>query len=238
MQKLTEIKKGNEGYGYLIEHDAGHISLDDKLNEESLEILSNIGGGLKMVEPLTVYAVMQKFGIENANKRIYPESVSKKQVEIYMQKVKDKRAYGELNHPESITIDGSRISHNITNLWWEGRTLIGKLDIIMSPGFIKHGIISCEGDRVANYLRLGLKIGVSSRGLGSVEKEKFTGRFIVQDDFEITCWDIVTDPSTNNAWIGNGDVDSISQYTEEKKIFKNKITEGFDDFLNNKNILI
>lgn len=238
MQKLTEIKKGNEGYGYLIEHDAGHISIDDKLNKESLEVLSNIGGGLRMAEPLTVYAVMQKFGVQNANKRVYPESVLKKQVEVYMQKVKEKRAYGELNHPESITIDGSRISHNITDLWWEGRTLVGKIDIVMSPGFIKYGIISCEGDRVANYLRLGLKIGVSSRGLGSVEKERFTGKFIVQDDFEITCWDVVTDPSTSNAWIGNDNPKSISQYTEEKETFKSKITEGFDDFLNSKSILI
>ena len=65
----------------------------------------------------------------------------------------------------------SRISHNVVELWWEGNVLMGKLEIIMSPGFVNQGIISCEGDLVANLLRRGLKIGVSSRGVGSLEKE-------------------------------------------------------------------
>ena len=67
-----------------------------------------------------------------------------------------------------LDVSSERISHNVVELWWEGNVLMGKLEIIMSPGFINQGIISCEGDRVANYLRKGLKIGVSSRGVGSL----------------------------------------------------------------------
>jgi hypothetical protein len=86
----------------------------------------------------------------------------------------------------------------------------------MSPGFVNQGIISCEGDRVANYLRKGLKIGVSSRGVGSLEK--VNGKNIVQDDFELICWDIVTSPSTPGSWI----------YTEQPTPEQQKLTESTD----------
>ena len=97
---------------------------------------------------------------------------------------------GEADHPESSIVAISRVSHNVVELWWEGNVLMGKLEILMSPGFVNQGIISCEGDQVANLLRKGLKIGVSSRGVGSLKKEN--GENIVQDDFELICWDVVT----------------------------------------------
>lgn len=239
MKTLTELKRQQEGYGILIEHNVGYINPKDKINEDAMEVFSRIGSGqgIEIVEPLSVYAVFQKFGVPNANERIYPESVLRKEVERYQEIIKDRRAYGELNHPESVTIDGSRISHNITELWWEGKTLVGRMDIIMSPGFVKYGIVSTEGDRVANYLRLGLKIGVSSRGLGSVEKERFTGKYIVQDDFELTCWDIVTDPSTSQAWIGDTSKDSVNMYKENIQKQKKKLVESLDNFLNKKILL-
>jgi hypothetical protein len=123
----------------------------------------------------------------------------KRKEQNYLKLIKEKRALGEADHPESSIVAVSRISHNVVDLWWEGNVLMGKLEIIMSPGFVNQGIISCEGDRVANYLRKGLKIGVSSRGVGSLEKEG--GKNMVQDDFELICWDIVTSPSTPGSWI-------------------------------------
>jgi hypothetical protein len=238
--ELFEIKRNNEGYGFLIEKDAGYISADDPRNVQALTELNNIGGtsthGVEVVDRLKVFAVFQKYGIENANGRIYPEGVLRKQVELYQQKINDRRSYGELNHPESVSVDGDRLAFGITKLWWEQKTLVGELELILSPGFVKYGVISCVGDKVANYLRLGWKIGVSSRGLGSVEKDRFTGKYIVQDDFEITCWDVVTDPSTNNAWMGK-EMNDLTQYIESRTSNKTKIVEGLDSFLN-KNIIL
>ncbi len=236
VNELLEIKKNNEGYGYLIEKDAGYISLDDSRNYRAINDLVDFGSGksgVEVVDRLKVVAVFQKFGIPNANLRIYPESVLKKQVEVYQRKIKDRSSYGELNHPESVTINGERLAFLITKLWWENQTLLGEIELILSPGFVKFGIISCLGDMVANYLRLGIKIGVSSRGLGSVEKDKFSGKYIVQDDFEITCWDIVTDPSTPGSYIA-AEVGELSQYVEGVETKKNRIIEGLDSFLNKK----
>ncbi len=241
-KELFEIKKNNEGFGYLIEKDAGFI--DPKINEnvKSINELNSsmgiIGDVVEIADRMRIYLVLQKYGIENANGRIYPESVLRKQVELYKRKIADRRAYGELNHPESVTIDGDRLAFGLTEVHWEGRTLMGSGELIMSPGFVKHGVISCVGDKVANYLRLGWKIGVSSRGLGSVEKDRFSGKFIVQDDFELTCWDLVTDPSTNNAWVDT-DISGLKPYVESKQTSKTIIIEGLDNFLNkNKRIII
>ena len=205
-KELFEIRKDKEGYGYLIERDAGYISVDDPRNKDAVEELNNIMNSpndVKIVDRLKVYAVFQKYGIENANGRIYPEPILRKQVDIYQKKINERQSYGELNHPESVTIDGDRLAFLITKLWWEKSTLVGEIELILSPGFVKYGIISCVGDKIANYIRLKIKIGVSSRGLGSVEKDRFSGKYIVQDDFEITCWDVVTDPSTPGSFIGN-----------------------------------
>lgn len=241
--KLFEIKKDCEGKGILIEMDAGFISSDDPRNKQALSEITfggsdNIGGGdLKIVDRLKVFAVFQKYGIENANGRIYPEKVLRRQVDLYQKLIDERRSYGELNHPESISIDGGRLAFGITKLWWEKSTLVGEIELILSPGFVKYGVISCVGDMVANYLRLGWKIGVSSRGLGTVNKDKYTGKYIVQDDFEITCWDVVCNPSTNSAWIGN-DMNSLSQYVENKdnsNTNKSKLIEGLDSFLEKTN---
>lgn len=233
--KITEIRKNEEGFGYLIERDAGYISADDPRNKLALSEISSFGnqvGGdvVEIKDRLKVFAVFQKHGIPNANQRIYPESVLKKQVEAFQKRIDGRNSYGELNHPESVTIDGERLAFLITKLWWEKNTLVGEMELILSPGFVKYGVISCLGDMVANYLRLGIRIGVSSRGLGSVEKDRFTGKHVVQDDFEITCWDIVTDGSTPGSWISH-DVNNLSQYVESKNTSKEKIMEGLDKFL-------
>lgn len=237
--KLREIKKNEEGFGYLIERDAGFISSDDPINLESISKLNNSISGVGDVEikdRMKVFAVFQKYGVPNANGRIYPESILRKQVDEFQKRIDGRNSYGELNHPESVTIDGERLTFLITKLWWENKTLVGEMELILSPGFVMYGVISCLGDRVANYLRLGIKIGVSSRGLGSVEKDKFSGKHIVQDDFEITCWDIVTDGSTPGSWISH-EVSNLSQYVESKVSNKSKIMEGLTNFLGKKEIL-
>ena len=217
---LEIIKEGKTGHGILIENDGFMYLKDSKENQMIREGIENSEWNIP------VDAVFQKFGIKNANGRIYPEEVLKKQVEIYQQKIDERRALGELNHPAESTIDLDRIAINIIELHWEGRTLVGKLEINTSYGFRKYGIVSTRGDQMANLLLNGYKIGVSSRGVGSVEQK--LGQYIVGDDFELICWDVVSDPSTNNAFIsmdGENGLIPWLENTERKEENKDLISE-------------
>ena len=214
-KKLTEIRKGEEGNKILFE-----------------DINSNENKEWFCPKKFIVSAVFQKFGIKNANGRIYPEDILKKEVERYQQKIADRRAIGECNHPSESTIDLSRVAMNIIELHWERQTLVGKMEILISEGFRRHGIISCEGDQVAHLLLSGIKIGVSSRGLGTVTNKM--GTLYVADDYELVCWDVVSEPSTPLAFIGNNDTE-IQQYVESKESTKNPLfekIEKFNDWLN------
>lgn len=133
------------------------------------------------------------------------------------------------NHPSEPTIDLSRVAINIIEMHWEGHTLVGKLEILTSPGFRKYGMITCQGDQVANLILQGIKIGVSSRGLGTVTNKM--GVLYVSDDYEIVCWDVVSDPSTPNAWITPED-NIPQQYIESKEADtkKSKLFEDLDCF--------
>ena len=233
-KNLVEIRKGESGTGLLIEHD-GYISIDCGDNKKLFEeINSNTDDDFHCPRHFIVSAVFQKYGVENANGRIYPEHVLKKEVERYMAKINEKRAIGELNHPSESVIDLSRVAMNIIELHWEGRTLVGKLELLTSPGFRKYGIISNQADQTANLLLSGIKIGVSSRGLGTVTNKM--GVLYVSDDYEIVCWDIVSDPSTPQAWITPEDnipqqyIESAENDDSKSKLFED--LEKFADWLN------
>ena len=225
------LKRGETGWGGLIEHDAGYINPDEPRNQSFINEIKKIDSGNKLtiVEPLIVYVVLQKYDVLNRNGRIYPEPILKKQNQIYQEAIRERRAVGELDHPESSIIAGDRISHNIIETWWEGKTLMGKMEILMSPGYINLGIVSTKGDEVANLLRNRIKIGVSSRGVGSLKEGK-NGEQIVQDDFEIICWDVVTAPSTPDAWIFKNH-DETRPYVENTKIKKPLINENLKNSL-------
>lgn len=229
------LKRGQSGTGILIEHDAGFISPDEPRNQPFINEIKKLDSGnrVAIVEPLIVYVVLQKYGILNRNGRIYPEAILKNQDKLYQQAIRERRAVGELDHPESSVIAGDRISHNITETWWENHTLMGKMEILMTPGFINYGIVSTKGDEVANLLRNRIKIGVSSRGVGSL-KEGRNGEQIVQDDFEIICWDVVTAPSTPDAWIGRN-IEEMKPYVEnteiKKPLMKENLLNDLDKFL-------
>lgn len=198
-ENIKEIRKGTTGTGLLLECD-GFIEPSAPENRRLFEDMhSSREDGFFCPKPFVVSAVFQKYGVENANGRIYPERILKREVGKYQEKIREKRAIGECNHPSDSSIDLSRVAINIIELHWDGNTLVGKLEIIISEGFRKYGIISCQGDQIANLLLNGIKIGVSSRGLGTVEKRM--GALYVSDDYEIVCWDVVSDPSTPNAWI-------------------------------------
>lgn len=206
--ELVEIKKNGVGYGLLIEND-GYVKMSKKSIKEAL---GDDGGEWNVPYPFIVDAVFQKYGIKNANGRVYPEGVLKKQVELYQQKINEHRAIGECNHPSESVIDLGRVSHNIIELHWEGHTLVGKMVLNVTEGFRRFGIVSSCGDQVANLLINGYKIGVSSRAVGSVTEK--LGVAIVGEDLDLIAWDVVSDPSTPMAYISTDGKDALQPYLE------------------------
>lgn len=138
-----------------------------------------------------IKGIFMQSDIKNQNGRIYPFSVLKKQVKKFNEKfVKQDRALGELGHPAGPTVNLDRVSHIITELQEDGKNFIGKAKIIDTP----------NGKIVKNLLESGVRLGVSSRGLGSVKTNK-EGVNEVQDDFVLSTVDIVSDPSAPDAFV-------------------------------------
>jgi hypothetical protein len=184
------------GKGILIEWDAGYVSPNDSYNADIIKESKNM---LDYSKPFEFYAVLQKYNTPNRNGRIYPERILKREAENYKKAIAKGTSLSELNHPESSLIDLDRVSHIITEVWWEGNILMGKLKLLTSPGFHERGVISCKGDMAANYLRQGVTLGISSRGVGSLAKKGEQNE--VQDDFELICFDLVSSPSTPGAYL-------------------------------------
>ena len=184
------------GRGILIEYDAGYINPKEGRNYEILKESSN---HLDHSKPFEFYAVLQKYNTPNRNGRLYPEKILKREAENYRKLIEKGTSLSELNHPESSLIDLDRVSHLITDIWWEGPVLLGKLKLLTSPGFHERGIVSTKGDLAANYLRQGVTLGISSRGVGSLKKVGEQNE--VQDDFELICFDLVSSPSTPGAYL-------------------------------------
>lgn len=132
---------------------------------------------------------MQTCEMKNGNGRIYPCDVLRKEIKNYQVVIKDNRALGELDHPDDSVINLRNVSHVVTDMWWEGKDVMGKIKILDTP----------SGRILKDLINSGIKLGISSRGLGSV-KESTQGT-IVQEDFELICFDIVSEPSTPNAYI-------------------------------------
>jgi hypothetical protein len=229
-EQLQEIKRGQTGTGLLLEcEDYNFINADETRESLKKYLREASGKPTDNGNPFIFPAIFQKYGVENANGRIYTESVLKKEVERFQYKIATNQSYGELNHPLNSSIDGGRISHNIIELKWEGATLVGKLQLIVSKSYVNSGIICCVGDTVAQLIvDYGLKIGVSSRGVGSVESKM--GKLVVQDDYDLICWDIVTDPSTPGAYIGK-QFNDIKTYVENKDIKSQLILDKLDKII-------
>ena len=216
------------GKGILIEYDAGHVSPD-----ENKKIISEMKD-MDFSQDLILYAVLQKFDTPNKNGRLYPEAILKRENEKYQSIIKKGGALNELNHPSSSLIDLDRVSHSILETWWDGKILMGKIKIFTSPGWKKMGIVSCKGDQAAMLLMNGATLGISSRGVGSLKQVK--GQNMVQDDFELVCFDLVSSPSTPGAYIFK-DPSEREQYqeaTEEKPTVDDrmkKLMGNLDSFL-------
>ena len=138
-----------------------------------------------------VEGVMQRAGAQNQNGRVYDREVLIREVNNYMENfVKVGNAYGELDHPESPIVSLKNASHVVKDLWWDGDDLCGRVELLNTPA----------GNIVKAIIQGGHTIGISSRGTGSV-KPTNEGYLEVQDDFELVCWDFVSNPSTHGAFM-------------------------------------
>jgi hypothetical protein len=140
---------------------------------------------------LVVQGVIQRADAKNQNGRIYPKNILEREVEKYIDgPVSENRALGELDHPESMVINLKNVSHNIKQLWWDGDDLMGKVEVLPTP----------SGNILKELFLNKITVGISSRGMGSVQPLG-EGTVEVQDDFELLCWDFVSTPSTQGAFM-------------------------------------
>ena len=138
-----------------------------------------------------VEGVMQRAGAKNQNGRIYEKSILMREVKKYMNEfVKNGNAFGELDHPESAVVSLKNASHVVKDLYWDGDDLMGKVELLNTPA----------GNIVKEIIKAGHTIGISSRGTGSVQQTN-EGYLEVQPDFELVCWDFVSNPSTHGAFM-------------------------------------
>jgi hypothetical protein len=214
MKKLRILEANEIGHGILIEMDAGWVSPKENLNAEFLKESAK----LDYKNPFEFYAVLQKYDTANRNGRFYPERILKREADNYKKIISKGLSTSELNHPESSLIDLDRVSHIITDIWWDKNILMGKLKLLTSPGFHERGIVSTKGDQAANLMRQGVTLGISSRGVGSLKK--VGERNEVQDDFELICFDLVSSPSTPGAYLFTNPEDR-SKYDENLDEEKN-----------------
>ena len=142
--------------------------------------------------PLIVQGVLQRANAKNQNERVYPRDILEREVENYINgPIADNRAMGELDHPESSIINLQNVSHTVKKCWWEGDDVMGKVEILATPA----------GNILKALFASGITVGISSRGMGSVEENINEGTVEVQDDFELLCWDFVSTPSTHGAYM-------------------------------------
>ena len=138
-----------------------------------------------------VEGVLQRAGAKNQNGRVYPKEILEREVAKYKKtEIAERRALGELDHPESSVVNLKNVSHNILDCWWNGDDVVGKVEILTTP----------SGNILRQLMQHGVKLGISSRGLGSVSQMS-EGALEVQDDFELVCWDFVSNPSTHGAFM-------------------------------------
>lgn len=167
---------------------------------------------------LILSGVMQRADATNQNMRVYPENILRREVDKYKKTfVTEKRALGELDHPDSSVVNLSNVCLNVLDLWWEGKDLMGRIEILGTP----------SGNIAKELLKAGIRLGISSRGMGSVHSIG-EGKVEVENDFEIVCWDLVSNPSTQGAFMSpiqeGKQIKTQSKYNKVQSLISDIIT--------------
>ena len=170
----------------------------DLLTEEEKRFVSNGG--------MILSGRMQTAGIKNGNGRLYSRPILEREVENYAKLVQERRALGELDHPEDSVVNLKNASHLVTELWWDGNDVMGKVQILNTP----------SGQVLRSLVDSGVKLGISSRGLGTVNETGDVSE--VNDDFQLICFDFVSEPSTPGAFMIKEAKKEPNVFTEADKI--------------------
>jgi hypothetical protein len=171
---------------------------------------------------LIVEGVVQRADAKNGNGRVYPKDTLEREIQKYKDTyIKENRALGELDHPESPIINLKNVCHNILDLWWNGDDVMGKIEILPTP----------SGNILKALLIAGITVGISSRAMGSVKQIGETVE--VQDDLDIVCWDFVSTPSTQGAFMEIVN-ESLNYSTPKQQPQLQKINELITDILCNR----
>lgn len=141
---------------------------------------------------LVVKGILQRAGIKNQNGRVYPKDTLFRESKKYEENfIKERRALGELDHPESSVVNLQNVSHNVVEMHWESEDLIGTIEVLPTP----------NGNILRELFRANIRLGISSRGLGTIKKSMNEDADMVQDDFELIAFDFVSNPSTRGAFM-------------------------------------
>ena len=136
-----------------------------------------------------VEGILTTAEVKNGNGRYYSKELWEREIDKYMTNVKENRALGELDHPESSVINLKNVSHNIKSIWWDGDKVMGKIEILPTP----------SGNILKALIENNIMVGVSTRGMGSLKPLGETME--VQDDFELLAWDFVSTPSNPGSYM-------------------------------------
>jgi hypothetical protein len=136
-----------------------------------------------------VQGILTTAEVKNGNGRYYPKELWEREISKYMESVRENRALGELDHPDSSIINLKNVSHNIRKIWWDGDHVLGKIEILPTP----------SGNILKALIENNISVGVSTRGMGSLKENGETME--VQDDFELLCWDFVSQPSNPGSYM-------------------------------------
>ena len=156
---------------------------------------------------LVVKGVLQRANAKNQNGRVYPKNLLMREAKKYTENfIQQKRALGELDHPDSSVVNLQNASHNVMEMHFNGNDLVGTVEVLGTP----------SGNILKELFKSGIKLGISSRGLGSVETIGESGAQEVQPDFELIAFDFVSNPSTHGAFLSpmNESVDKTQQYEQ------------------------
>ena len=140
--------------------------------------------------PIVVKAILQRADAKNQNNRIYPRAILEREVDNYRKAVLEGRATGECDHPDSSIVSLENVSHIIRDIGWDGNDVIGSLEVLNTP----------KGKIIQSLMEAGVKIGISSRGVGETIRTN-EGCDMVDESFMLVAFDLVSEPSTQNAWL-------------------------------------
>ena len=180
------------------------FEIDDNLLKESIS---------NPTKPFRVRGLVQRKGVKNQNGRVYPDDVLDKSVNDYVNTfINEKRAVGELDHAETEVVNLKNVSHNIVGLKWNGNDLIADIDVLTTP----------SGNILRELFKCNIRVGISSRGTGSVRKLSESS-VEVNNDYSIICWDFVSNPSVQGAFMA-----PVEQISLAEGIVKNPITNRWE----------